>query len=195
MFIWFVTASMLDRRWYRPAMPRSSILPLAAAVAAVALGASPALAAPLPRERDGAKIVAFPLLAVQGKAPASVGSHVSHSSHVSGSGGGHVSHASHVSSIPAPPPITVAPPPAPVASATTSPTPSSSPAQTASASASADGSPRVAPSHGSGTTSAAAVGSSSPATGQGGGCAFLIVAPFGALAGRIRHLARRRRTE
>ena len=70
-------------------MPKSPILPLAAAVTAVALGASPALAAPLsPGKRDEAKAVAFPLLAVKGQAPAGVGSHVSHSSHVSGSGAG-----------------------------------------------------------------------------------------------------------
>src|ERR1700722_1722742 len=83
-------------------MPKSPILPLAAAVAALTLGASPAQAAPLsPGKRDGAKVVAFPLLALRGQAPASVGYHVSHSSHVSGSGShlSHVSHSSHVSAV------------------------------------------------------------------------------------------------
>ena len=69
-------------RWYGPVVPKSPILPLAAAVTAVALGAAPAQAAPLsPGKRDGATVVAFPLLAVKGQAPASVGCHVSHSSH------------------------------------------------------------------------------------------------------------------
>ena len=77
-------------RWYGPVVPKSPILPLAAAVTAVALSAAPAQAAALsPGKRDEVKVVAFPLLAVKGQTPASVGGHVSHSSHqshVSGSG-------------------------------------------------------------------------------------------------------------
>ena len=64
-----------------PVVPKSRILPLAAAVTALTLGASPAQAAQLsPGKRDEAKVVAFPLLAVKGQEPASVGYHVSHSS-------------------------------------------------------------------------------------------------------------------
>jgi hypothetical protein len=93
----------LEYRCYRPDVSKSPILPLAAAVTALALGALPAQAATLsPGKRGEATVVAFPLLALRGQAPASVGSHVSHSSHVSGTGG-HNSHVSHVSSVPAPP--------------------------------------------------------------------------------------------
>jgi hypothetical protein len=62
-----------DHRWYCPDVPRSPVLPLAAAVTAVALGASPALASPLSSgKHDEAKAVAFPLLAVKGQASANV---------------------------------------------------------------------------------------------------------------------------
>jgi hypothetical protein len=178
-----------DHRWYRPAVPKSPILPLAAAVTAVTLGASPALASPLsPGKHNEAKAVAFPLLAVKGQAPASVGAHVSHSSHVSGSGPGHashVSHVSHVSSVPAPPPPPVATTPPP------SPAPSSSPAPAVSAAP--GGSPAVAPQQSSLTGSPSGGESGSPAASNGGGCAFLIVAPFGALRSGIRWLRRRGR--
>jgi len=179
-------------RWYRPVVPKSPILPLAAAVTAVALSASPAQAAPLlAGKRDGPAVVAFPLLAVKGQASASAGAHVSHSSHeshVSGTGGhySHVSHVSHVSSVPAPSPTSAAP----VVSQQPAP---ASPAPAVSVSS--GGSPTVAPPQGSLTGSPAGspavVGSGSPATSNGGGGAFVIVAPFGALAGRIRRLARR----
>jgi hypothetical protein len=42
-------------------------------------------------------------------------------------------------------------------------------------------------------SSSADLGSGSPATGKGGGCAFVVVAPFSALVGWIRRLARRGR--
>jgi hypothetical protein len=185
----------LDYRWYGPDVSKSPILPLAAAVTALALGASPAQAATLsPGKRDAVKVVAFPLLALKGQAPASVGSHVSHSSHVSGTGGhnSHVSHVSHVSSVPGPPPAPtsaapVASPPAPPPAAiTTSPAPAGS---------STAVSPTVAPQGsltGSPAGSPAVVGSGSPtsSTGNGGGCAFFVVAPFSALASGIRRLAR-----
>lgn len=184
----FLTAFRSAHRWYRPAVSKSPIIPLAAAVTAVALGASPAVAAPLsPGKRDEAKVVAFPLLAVKGQAPASVGfhvSHVSHSSHVSGTGGhvSHVSHSSHVSSVPNPgSPATVAPP----AVVATTPSPNLS--------ANMSGSPVVGPAPGSPVGSSAVLGSGSPAASNGGGCAFVIVAPFSALAGGIRRLALRSR--
>ena len=173
-------------RWYGPVVPKSPILPLAAAVTAVALSASPAQAAPLlTGKRDGAAVVAFPLLAVKGQAPASAGAHVSHSSHeshVSGTGGhySHVSHVSHVSSVPAPSPTSAAP-------VVSQPPASASPAPAVSVSS--GGSATVAPPQGSLTGSPAG----SPATSNGGGCAFVLVAPFGALAGRIRRRARRKK--
>lgn len=86
-------------------MPRPIILPLATAVAAVAIGASPAMAATTAAGRhDQAKAVAFPLFAAKGQTVTRPGFHVSHSSHVSGSGFhvSHVSHSSHVSSVYAP---------------------------------------------------------------------------------------------
>lgn len=179
-------------RWYGPVVPKSPILPLAAAVTAVALSASPAQAAPLlAGKRDGAQVVAFPLLAVKGQMPAAVEGHVSHSSHqshVSGSGGGHVSHVSHhshVSSVPAPAPTSAA-------TVATQAPPPASPAPAASAEYSG-GSPAAAPSSGSLASSSADLASGSPATGNGGGCAFVIVAPFSALIGWIRRLARRGR--
>jgi hypothetical protein len=179
--------------WYGPVVPKSPILPLAAAVTAVALSASPAQAAPLlAGKRDGAQVVAFPLLAVKGQMPAGVEGHVSHSSHqshVSGSGGGHVSHVSHhshVSSVPAPAPTSAA-------TVATQAPPPASPAPAASAEYSG-GSPAAAPSSGSLASSSADLASASPATGNGGGCAFVIVAPFSAVAGWIRRLARRGRT-
>ena len=172
-------------RWYGSIVPKSPILPLAAAVTAVALSASPAQATPLlAGRRDDVKVVAFPLLAVKGQLPTSVGGHVSHSSHqshVSGSGGGHVSHVSHhshVSSVPAPAPTSVA------TGATQAPPPAS-PAPAASAEY-PGGSPAAAPSSGSLASSSADLASGSPATGNGGGCAFVIVAPFSALLGWIR---------
>lgn len=172
-------------------MPKSPVLPLAAAVAAVVLGASPALAAPtIAGKRDEAKVVAFPLVAVKSQVAANFEAHVSHSSHVSGSGShvSHVSHSSHVSSInaPAPPAATTAPPAAPV-----SPNPVYS--SSAVPSFSSSGSPAVAPSQSSLTVSPGDVGSSSPAASSGGGCAFIIVAPFGVLARGIKWLARRGR--
>jgi hypothetical protein len=185
-----------DYHWYCPAVPKSPILPLAAAVTAVALSASPAQGAPLsPGKRDGATVVAFPLLAVKGQAPASVGSHVSHSSHMSGSGGhnSHVSHVSHVSSVPAPPPTSAAP----VASQAPPP-PASVPSPIPSPAASTAGSPAVAPLQsgspavvGSGSPAVVGSGSPAPSSSHGSGCAFVIVAPFGAIAGGIRRLARR----
>ena len=164
----------------------------------LALGATPAQAAPLlAGKRDGPNVVAFPLLAVKGQAPASAGVHVSHSSHVSGSGGhaSHVSHSSHVSSVPVPAPTSAAPvapqqpPPAspgPVASANLGGSPA--------ASANLGGSPSAAPASGSLASSSVDLGSGSPAASKGGGCAFVIVAPFSALMGWIRRLARRGRT-
>jgi hypothetical protein len=176
--------------WYRPDVPKSPILPLAAAVTALALGATPAQAATLsPGKRDQAKVVAFPLLALKGQAPESIGAHVSHSSHVSGSGGhqSHVSHASHVSSVPAPAPAPTSAAPAtyqapPPAAVTTSPSPV--------------GSPTVAP---QGSLTASPVGSSAilasggptSTSSNGGGCAFVIFAPFGLLMRGIRWLGRR----
>jgi outer membrane biosynthesis protein TonB len=196
-----VRAFTEDHRCYRPSVSRSPILPLAAAVTAVALGASPALAAPLsPGKRDEVKVVAFPLFAAKGQAPASLGSHVSHSSHVSGSGGhvSHVSHLSHVSSVPAPvpttapvaPPPTTAAPPPPPATTTPPPSPSQSPIPTASLITSVP--PVIAPTQDNQPSSPAVVTSASPTTSSGHGCAFVLVAPFGAIAGGIRRFARRR---
>jgi hypothetical protein len=56
-------------------VPKSPILPLAAAVTAVTLAASPAQAAPLlaGKRDEVVKVVAFPLLAVKGQAPAGQG--------------------------------------------------------------------------------------------------------------------------
>lgn len=184
------------RRCYRLSVPKSPILPLAAAVTAVALGASPALATSTsPGKRDEAKVVAFPLLAMKGYASANFESHVSHSSHVSGSGGhvSHVSHSSHVSSINAPaPPVTSAPPPAPPpAPVTTPPNPVYS--SSAIPTSSAGGSPAVAPSQSGLTVSPGNVESSSPAASKGGGCAFIIVAPFGVFTRGVKWLARRGR--
>jgi hypothetical protein len=196
-----VSAETPEYRCYRPDVPKSPILPLAAAVTALALGATPAQAATLsPGKRDQAKVVAFPLLALKGQAPESIGAHVSHSSHVSGTGGhqSHVSHASHVSSVPGPAPAPTsaapstyqAPPPAAV---TTSP--SRVPAASSTAA-----SPAVAP-QGSLTASptASPVGSSAilasgnptSTPSSGGGCAFVIFAPFGLLMRGIRWLGRR----
>ncbi len=189
----FVIAPALDFRWYRPAVSKSPILPLAAAVTALTLGALPAEAASLsPGKRDEVKVVAFPLLALRGQASASVGSHVSHvshSSHVSGIGGhnSHVSHVSHVSSVPAPPPTSAAP------VTSQPPPPAVSPAPVGSSGS--NGSPAVAP-QGSLPGSPAVVGSGSPtssSSSNGSGCAFFIVAPFGALGRGIRRLARWRK--
>jgi hypothetical protein len=185
----FVMVSGLGFRWYRPDVSKSPILPLAAAVTALTLGALPAQAATLsPGKRDEVKVVAFPLLALRGQAPASVGSHVSHvshSSHVSGVGGhnSHVSHVSHVSSVPAPSPTSAAP------VTSQPPPPAVSPAPVVGSSGPA-GSPTVAP-----QGSPAVVGSGSPTstTSNGSGCAFFIVAPFGALMSGIRRLARWRK--
>lgn len=106
-----------------PVMKRPSILPVSAAVAAVALSASPAVVAASPAgRRDLNGPVAFPLLALRADtSPAAQGGHVSHSSHSSHiSGGGshssHISHASHFSS-------TAPPPPAPSPSPSPTPTP------------------------------------------------------------------------
>jgi hypothetical protein len=196
-----VMAFTEDDRCYRPNVPKSPILPLAAAVTAVtavALGASPALGAPLSQgKRDEVRAVAFPLLAVKGQEPASVGSHVSHSSHVSGSGGGHVSHvshSSHVSSVPGPPPPTapVAPPPAPAAPPPAATTPTPTPTPTPTASVTTSGPPAVAPAQGSQPGSTTVVASVSPTASSGHGCMFVLAAPFGAVASSIRRFARRR---
>ena len=184
--------------WYRPDVPKSPILPLAAAVTALALGATPAQAATLsPGKRDQAKVVAFPLLALKGQAPESIGAHVSHSSHVSGSGGhqSHVSHASHVSSVPAPgpaptsaAPATYQPPPPAAVTTSPSPVPATS-SSTASPTAASEGSSTASP-----VGSSAILASGSPtSTSSGGGCAFVIFAPFGLLMRGIRWLGRRGR--
>lgn len=178
-----------DCRWYGPVVPKSPILPLAAAVTAVALSAAPAQATPLlAGKRDEVKVVAFPLLAVKGQMPAGVEGHVSHSSHqshVSGTGGhvSHVSHHSHVSSVPAPAPTSV-----PVATQT--PPPSPAPV----GSGYSGGSSAAVPSSGSLASSSADLGSGSPSTSNGGGCAFIIVAPVSALMRWIRRVTRRGRT-
>lgn len=199
---------MMDHCCYRPGVPKSAILPLAAAVTAVAVGASPALAAPLSAgRRDEVKAVAFPLLAVKGQAPANVGSHVSHSSHVSGSGGhvSHVSHSSHVSSVSVPGPATAvsvpttaAPPPAPAVttspSLSQSPTATPTPPPTPTASMTTGGSPVVAPAQSSQQGTTSVVGSTSPAASSGHGCAFVLVVPFTAVASGFRRLACRWRS-
>src|ERR1700729_597436 len=89
-------------------MKRSPILPVGAAVAAVALGASPGLVAARPVDkRDQNGVISFPLLALRvadhAEKPSghfSHSSHVSHSSHYSSSHNSHASHASHFSSVP-----------------------------------------------------------------------------------------------
>jgi hypothetical protein len=184
-------------RWYCLAVSKSPILPLAAAVAAVALGAPPAVAASTsPGKRDAATVVAFPLAAVKSQVAANLESHVSHSSHVSSSGGGHVSHSSHsshtssvshsshTSSVNAPAPVTTAP-------TTTSPSPVYS--SSAIPSFSDGGSPSALPSQSSLTVTPSGSGSSITATSKPGGCAFIIVAPFGAIPRGIKWLVSRRR--
>jgi hypothetical protein len=179
-----------------PQVAKSPILPLAAAVAAVAIGASPALAAPLSAgKHDQARVVAFPLYAAKGQNPARLGDHVSHSSHDSHvSGGGyhssHSSHDSHSSSVPAPvlsstlPAVPVSARPAPAGSQSLgSPTGLSS-----------GGPAAVAPSQSGLVGSPLVSGSGSPVASSGHGCAFIIVAPFTAAASGIRRLTRRRRT-
>jgi hypothetical protein len=86
-------------------MGRLPILPVSAAVAAVALAATPGLAtAKLPERRDHGAAVSFPLLALPAKGSAATpaahyshSSHESHSSHYSHYSGTHNSHASHSS--------------------------------------------------------------------------------------------------
>jgi len=182
-----------------PRVAKSPILPLAAAITAVLIGASPALAAPLSAgKRDEAKIVAFPLYAAKGQHLADLGYHVSHSSHESHVSGGdthnshysHSSHDSHSSSVPAPALSNSAPaaPAAPVAS---------QPAATASQSlgSPAGGPPAVAPSQSGLVGSPLFSGSGSPPASSGGqGCAFIVVAPFGAAVSGIRRLVHRRRS-
>lgn len=176
-------------------MPKSPILPLAAAVAAVTLSAAPAVAAPVsPGKHDQARVVAFPLTAVKSQVAANLESHVSHSSHVSSSGGGHVSHSSHsshtssvshsshTSSVNVPAPVTTAP-------ITTSPSPVYSSAVPGFSGA---GSPSALPSQSSLTVTPSGSGSSSPDS-KPGGCAFIIVAPFGAIPRGIKWLASRRK--
>jgi len=109
-----------------PRMGRSPILPVGAAVAAVALGASPGLvvANPAGRHKENAAI-SFPLLALASSnsvarpsGHVSHSSHSSHSSHVSSSHsshGSHHSHHSHYSSSPTLPPPPSVPPPSPTA--------------------------------------------------------------------------------
>ena len=197
------------RGCYRLAVPKSPILPLAAAVTAVTLAASPALATSTsPAKRDDAKVVAFPLVAVKSQITANLESHVSHSSHVSSSGGGHVSHsshsshtssvshashtssvshsshASHTSSVNAPAPVTTAP-------TTTSPSPIFS--SSAAPSFSDAGSPSAIPSQSSLTATPSTGGSSSAAAANKPGCGFIIVAPFVAIPRGIKWLASRRR--
>ena len=183
-------------------MRKSPIILLAAAVTAVtavALGATPGRAAPLsPGKRDDHKAVAFPLLAVKDHGPSGVISHVSHQSHVSGGPGhiSHVSHSSHISSVPGPAPTsavpvsptTFAPAPAPAAT-TPSPSPSPSPSPTLSPADSAGGSSAVVPAPNNQTSSPAAT-NTSPAANKGGGCAFVVLAPIGALARWSKRLAR-----
>ena len=185
------------QRCYSPAVPKSPILPLAAAVAAITLGATPAVAASTsPGKHDEAKVVAFPLSAVKSQVTANLESHVSHSSHVSSSGGGHVSHSSHsshtssvshsshTSSVNVPAPVTTAP-------ITTSPSPVYS--QSAVPSFSGGGSPSAVPSQSSLSATPAESDSSSPAASKPGGCMFVIVAPFGMIPRGIKWLARRGR--
>jgi hypothetical protein len=185
-----------------PAVARSPILPLAAAITAVAIGASPALASPLSAgKRDDAQVVAFPLLAVKGQGPAGFGysanhsSHQSHESHVSGGGGGghsshysHDSHYSHTSSVPGPAPSSVvsAAPSQNLGSAGVASGPPSGAAPSQSA---LQGSPVL-----SGSGSPAVSGNGSPPASNGGGCAFVVFAPFGAAAKGIKRLVRRRRS-
>ena len=115
---------------YSSRMRRSSILPVGAAVAAVALGASPGLAAAAPlsdkRNENGAALSS--LLALRANDNSSLpdshyshSSHVSHSSHYSGSHNSHASHSSHSSHF-----SSVSPPPAPPPAPTPSPSPTAS---------------------------------------------------------------------
>jgi hypothetical protein len=196
-----------DDRWYCPAVAKSSILPLAAAVTAVALGVTPAAAAPLsPGKRDEAKVVAFPLLAAKAQSPAAFGhsanhvSHQSHESHVSGGGYhsshySHSSHDSHSSSVPAPAQSSSAPA-APVSAQPGSAQPAPASSQSlGSPAAVTSGSPSgVAPSQSALVGSPLVSGSGSPAANSGGqGCMFVFIAPFSAAASGIRRLTRRRR--
>jgi hypothetical protein len=177
---------------------RSPILPLAAAVTAVALGAWPATAAPLsPGKRDTANVVAFPLLAV--KVPNSVGlgyhvSHSSHDSHVSGGGyhSSHSSHDSHSSSVPAP---VASGGLAPAAPGSGQPAPASSQNLGSPAGVSSGSPPAAAPSQSGLGGSPLVSGSGSPAAnGGGGGCAFVVIVPFSAAARGIKRLATWRRS-
>ncbi len=182
-------------RWYGPGVPKSPILPLAAAVTAVALGASPAQAAPLsPGKRDEAKVVAFPLLAVKGQAPASVGSHVSHSSHST-------CRARRRARLPCLPRLARLVGPCPGADdrgagacrvpAALPPARARPPARAPAASATSGGSPAVAPPQAASRAARRSWGAAARPRAWRRGCAFVLVAPFGALAGRIRRLARR----
>lgn len=115
-------------------MKRPPILPLSAAVAAVALTASPGIAAASPPEKRGdSGLVSFPLLALRSGGGHAVvnshyshyshsshSSHSSHYSHYSGSHNSHASHSSHFSSSPgspspSPTPSTTSSTPAPPA--------------------------------------------------------------------------------
>jgi hypothetical protein len=179
---------------------RSPILPLAAAVTAVALGASPAAAAPLsPGKRETANVVAFPLLAVKVQNSTGLGYHVSHSSHDSHvSGGGyhnshysHSSHDSHSSSVPAP---VASGGLAPAAPGSGQPAPASS-QNLGSAGVSSASPAAVVPSQSGLGGSPLISGSGSPAaSGGGGGCAFVVIAPFSAAARGIKRLATWRRS-
>jgi hypothetical protein len=122
-------------------MGRLPILPVSAAVAAVALAATPGLATARPPERrEHTAAVSFPLLALPSKngsvTPAahyshsSHESHSSHISHISGAHNSHASHSSHTSHFSSSP---VSPTPTPTPSQTTaSPQPSSPNATTSS---------------------------------------------------------------
>lgn len=122
-------------------MGRLPILPVSAAVAAVALASTPGLAAAkLSERRDHGAAVSFPLLALPAKSSAATpaahyshSSHESHSSHYSHYSGTHNSHASHSShsshtSHFSGSPVSTAPTPTPTPSQTTATPQPSSPA-------------------------------------------------------------------
>jgi hypothetical protein len=103
---------------------QSRILSLSAAVAAVALSASPGMAAVRPAgKRSDSAIVALPLLALHKSdiavSPYSHSSHVSHSSHFSSSHSSHASHSSHSSHSSHYSSAPYSPPPSPVPSPVT----------------------------------------------------------------------------
>jgi hypothetical protein len=187
-----------------PQVAKSPILPLAAAVTAVAIGASPALAAPLSAgKQDEVKVVALPLYAAKGQHLTGLGYHVSHSSHESHSSGigahnshySHSSHDSHSSSVPAPA-LSNSAPAAPAAPAASQPAATASQSLGSPAGVTGGSPPAVAPSQSGLVGSPLLSGSGSPAASSSGqGCAFIVVAPFGAASSGIRRLVRRRRSQ